>query len=136
MFIDDFFLLCILDNFSRVTDLCIKTNLVLNFEKCHFMVHEGIVLGHLVSSRGIEVDKAKIDVITSLPYPASVREVHSFLGHAGFYRRFIQDFNKIVLPSSNILQKNVDFVLNQIESFPLSSCVIRLTMHLGMFCHR
>ena len=54
MFIDDFFLLCILDNFSRVTDLCIKTNLVLNFEKCHFMVHEGIVLVHLVSSRGIE----------------------------------------------------------------------------------
>ena len=98
--------------------------------------HKGIVLGYLVSSRGIEVDKAKIDVITSLPYPASVREVHSFLGHAGFYRRFIQDFNKIVLPSSNILQKNVDFVLNQIESFPLSSCVIRLTMHLGMFCHR
>ena len=48
------------------------------------MVHEGIVLGHLVSSRGIEVDKAKIDVITSLPYVASMQEVRSFLGHASF----------------------------------------------------
>ncbi|RDX73863.1 Retrovirus-related Pol polyprotein from transposon 17.6, partial [Mucuna pruriens] len=58
----------------------------MNFEKCHFMVIEGIVLGHLVSSRGIEVEKAKVDIITSLPNPASVRDVRSFLGHAGFYR--------------------------------------------------
>jgi len=63
-----------------------ETNLVLNFEKCHFMVHGGIVLGHSVSSRGIEVDKAKIDVITSLPYDASVREVRSFLRHPSFTR--------------------------------------------------
>jgi len=62
-----------LDSLSRVLDQCIETNLVLNLEKCHLMVHKGIVLGHLVSSRGIEVDKAKIDVITSLPYPTFVR---------------------------------------------------------------
>ena len=78
-----------LDSLFRVLDQCIEANLVLNFEKCHFMVHEGIVLGHLVSSRGIEVDKAKIDVITSLPYPTSMWEVHSFLGHAGFCRRLM-----------------------------------------------
>jgi len=78
-----------LDSLSRVLDRCIETNLVLNFEKCHFMVHEGIVLGRLVSSRGIEVDKAKIDVITSFPYLAFVRDIRSFLGHVGFYRRFI-----------------------------------------------
>ena len=77
------------------------------------MVHEGIVSGHLVSSRGIKVDKAKIDVTTSLPYPVSVREVCSFLGHAGFYRRFIQDFSKIVLPLPKLLQKDVDFVLDK-----------------------
>eukprot|EP00256_Glycine_max_P051109 XP_006606981.1 uncharacterized protein LOC102663453 [Glycine max] len=98
---------------SRFLDRCIETNLVLNFERCHFMVHQGIVLGHLVSSRGIEVDKAKIDAITSHPYPASMWEVHSFLGHVGFYRRFIQDFSKIALPLSKHLQKDVDFVLDQ-----------------------
>ncbi|RDX86912.1 hypothetical protein CR513_31693, partial [Mucuna pruriens] len=59
------------------------SNLVLNIEKCHFMVTEGIILGHLVSARGIKVDKAKIDVISSLSNPASMWEVHSFLGHAG-----------------------------------------------------
>ena len=72
-----------------------------------------LVLEHLVSSRGIEVDKAKIDVITSLHYPTSVREVHSFLGHADFYKRFIQDFSKIALPLSHLLHKDVDFVLDQ-----------------------
>ncbi|RDX76042.1 Retrovirus-related Pol polyprotein from transposon opus, partial [Mucuna pruriens] len=77
------------------------TNLVLNFEKCHFMVTEGIVLGHLVSNRGIEVDKSKIDIITSLPNPTSVREVRSFLGRAGFYRRFTKNFSKIALPLPN-----------------------------------
>jgi len=61
-----------LDSLSRVLDRCIETNLVLNIEKCHFMVHEGIVSGHLVSSRGIEVNKTNIDAITSIPYPASV----------------------------------------------------------------
>ena len=77
------------------------------------MVHEGIVLGNLVSSRRIEVDKAKINVITYLPYPVSMREVHAFLRHASFYRRFIQDFSKIVLPLYKLLQKGVDFVLDQ-----------------------
>ena len=76
------------------------------------MIHEGIILGHLVSSRGIKVDKAKIDVIASLPYPASVQEAYSFLGHVGFYRRFIQDFNKIALPLSKLFQKDVDFMFD------------------------
>ncbi|RDX87028.1 Retrovirus-related Pol polyprotein, partial [Mucuna pruriens] len=87
VFMDDFtvyaesFNIC-LNNLSKVLKRYTDTNLVLNFEKCHFMVIEGIVLGHLVSNRGIEVDKAKIDVITSLPNPTFVREVRSFLGHA------------------------------------------------------
>ncbi|RDY05960.1 Retrovirus-related Pol polyprotein, partial [Mucuna pruriens] len=70
------------------------------------MVTDTIVLGHLVSNRGIEADKSKIDIITSLPNPAFVREVHSFLGHAGFYRRFIKNFSKIALPLSKLLQKD------------------------------
>ncbi|RDX91834.1 Retrovirus-related Pol polyprotein, partial [Mucuna pruriens] len=98
---------------------CIDTNLVLNFEKLHFMLTEGIVLGHLVSNRGIEVDKSKIDIISSLPNPASVREVRSFLGHIGFYRRFIKNFSKLALPLSRLLQKDVDFNFDQpcIEAF-------------------
>ncbi|RDY08773.1 Retrovirus-related Pol polyprotein, partial [Mucuna pruriens] len=86
VFMDDFtvyaesFEAC-LDNLSKVLCRFIDSNLVLNFEKCHFMVTEGIILGHLVSTKGIKVDKAKIDVISSFPNPASVWEVRSFLGH-------------------------------------------------------
>ncbi|KAL0433110.1 UNVERIFIED_CONTAM: Transposon Ty3-G Gag-Pol polyprotein [Sesamum latifolium] len=71
---------------------------------------QGIILGHIVSFRGIEVDKAKVDLIVNLPYPTSVRKIRSFLGHAGFYRRFIKDFAKIAQPLSLLLQKEVNFV--------------------------
>ncbi|KAK4394021.1 Retrovirus-related Pol polyprotein from transposon opus [Sesamum angolense] len=73
---------------------------------------QGIVLGHVISSRGIEVDKAKVDLIVNLPYPTSVREIRSFLGHAGFYRRFIKDFAKIAQPLSRLLQKDANFVFS------------------------
>lgn len=92
-----------LDNLTKILKRCMETNLVLNYEKCHFMVTEGIVLGHVISSRGIEVDKEKVDLILSLPYPTNVREVRAFLGHAGFYHRFIKDFSKIALPLSKLL---------------------------------
>jgi hypothetical protein len=65
---------------------CKEKNLVLNWEKCHFMVKQGIVLGHVISQRRIEVDKAKVDLISNLPPPRTVKDVRSFLGHAGFYR--------------------------------------------------
>ncbi|RDX76761.1 Retrovirus-related Pol polyprotein from transposon opus, partial [Mucuna pruriens] len=113
VFIDDFtvyadtFCAC-LGNLARVLKRCIETDLVLNFEKCYFMIIEGIVLGHLVSSRGIKVDKAKINIITSLPNPASMREVRSFLGHAGFYRCFIKNFGTIKNP---LINEQLDFPL-------------------------
>ena len=80
-------------NLETILHGCIEKNLVLNWEKCHFMVSQAIVLGHIISEKGIEVDKAKVDLISKLPPPTNVKTVRQFLGHAGFYRRFIQDFS-------------------------------------------
>ncbi|RVW21502.1 Retrovirus-related Pol polyprotein from transposon 297 [Vitis vinifera] len=73
-------------NLEAVLNRCIEKDLVLNWEKCHFMVHQGIVLGHIISEKGIEVDKAKVELIVKLPSPTTVKGVRQFLGHAGFYR--------------------------------------------------
>ncbi|GKB78712.1 reverse transcriptase domain-containing protein [Tanacetum coccineum] len=98
---------------------CEDTNLVLNWEKCHFMVKECIVLGHKISKSGIKVDKAKVDVIAKLPHPTSVKGIRIFLGHVGFYRRFIQDFSKITWPMTHLLEKDTPFIFSKecIESF-------------------
>ncbi|GJY14960.1 reverse transcriptase domain-containing protein [Tanacetum coccineum] len=77
------------------------------------MVKEGIVLGHKISKKGIEVDKAKIDVISKLPHPTTVKGIRSFLGHAGFYRRFIKDFQKISRPMTHLLEKNTPFIFSE-----------------------
>ncbi|KAK1651191.1 hypothetical protein QYE76_068996 [Lolium multiflorum] len=101
-----------LRNLDKVLQRCEETNLVLNWEKCHFMVNEGIVLGHKISERGIEVDRAKVEAIEKMPYPRDVKGIRSVLGHAGFYRRFIKDFSKISKPLTNLLQKDVPFVFD------------------------
>ena len=108
-----------LENLERVLERCVKVNLVLNWEKCHFMVQEGIVLGHIISKRGIEVDSAKIEVIENLQPPKTVREIRSFLGHAGFYRRFIKDFSKITKPLTELLMKDAEFIFDEkcLEAF-------------------
>nr|GEX84194.1 reverse transcriptase domain-containing protein [Tanacetum cinerariifolium] len=88
-------------------------------EKSYFMVKEGIVLGHKISRNEIEVDKAKVDVIAKLPHPTTVKGVRSFLGHAGFYHRFIQDFSKIARPMTRLLEKDTPFIFSKkcIEAF-------------------
>ncbi|KAF8092696.1 hypothetical protein N665_0403s0004 [Sinapis alba] len=83
------------------------------------MVNSGIVLGHKVSAAGIEVDKENIEVMTGLLPPANVKDVRSFLGHTGFYRRFIKDYNKIARPLTALLCKEVkfDFTPECLEDF-------------------
>nr|GEU50268.1 reverse transcriptase domain-containing protein [Tanacetum cinerariifolium] len=102
-----------LSHLERILKSYEDTNLYLNWEKSHFMVKEGIVLGHKISKQGIEVDKAKVDVISKLPHPTIVKGIRSFLGHAGFYRRFIKDFSKIARPMTRILEKNTLFIFYQ-----------------------
>ena len=83
------------------------------------MVNEGIVLGHKISERGIEVDKAKVDAIEKMPCPKDIKGIRSFLGHAGFYRRFIKDFSKISRRLTSLLQKDAPFVFDDdcLEAF-------------------
>ena len=83
------------------------------------MVQAGIMLGHKISAQGIEVDKAKIDVIENLPPPVNAKGIRSFLGHAGFCRRFIKDFSKIAKPLSSLLNKDTIFKLDEecLEAF-------------------
>ena len=111
VFMDDFSLFgdsfdeC-LHRLDLVLKRCIECNLTLSWEKSHDMVREGIVLGHVFSDRGIEVDKAKLEIIEKLPPPTCVKELQSCLGHVGFHRRFIKDFSKIAKPLSNLLAKD------------------------------
>ncbi|GJS73277.1 hypothetical protein Tco_0706118 [Tanacetum coccineum] len=98
-----------LKNLNKMLQRCKDANLVLNWEKCHFMVKEEIMLGHKVSGVGLEVDKAKIDVISKLPPPTNVKGIRSFLGHDGFYGRFFKDFSKITRPLTKLLEKDTPF---------------------------
>ena len=94
---------------ETVLHRCFEKNLVLNWEKCHFTVNYGIVLGHIIFERGIEVDKAKVELILKFPSPTNVKTVRQLLGHAGFYRRFIRDFSKIAKPLYKLLEKDAKF---------------------------
>nr|GEU87828.1 reverse transcriptase domain-containing protein [Tanacetum cinerariifolium] len=91
--------------------------------KIHDVIKKEIIklldAGHKISKSGIEVDRAKVDVITKLPHPTTVKGVRSFLGHVGFYRRFIQDFSKIARPMTHLLEKETPFIFSKegIEAF-------------------
>ena len=150
IFMDDFSIFsstfdACLEKLKNILQICIENNLVLSWEKSHF-----IVLGHRVSKHGLEVDKAKIEVIKQLPLPNNLKRLKGFLGHMGFYRRFIKDFAKNSKNLTNLLSKDVNFIMNddafkafnlikdslmqapvckhQIRIFLLSLCAMYLTL--------
>ena len=114
IFMDDFsvygssFEHCV-ENLESVLQRCQDKNLALNWEKCHFMMTEGIVLGHKIYAARLEVDQAKVSIIKTLMPPTTVKGIRSFLGDVGFYRRFIKDFSKISRPFCRLLEKNANF---------------------------
>ena len=99
--------------FKESIEKCKEKNLVLNWEKCHFMVTQGIMLGHIVSREGIEVHQEKVELISNLPIPKCVKDIRYFLSHVGFDRRFIRDFSAIARPLCNLLAKDVAFEWSQ-----------------------
>ena len=124
IFVDDFSIFrssfrdC-LKNLITVLQRCKEKNLALNWEKCHFMVKEGIVLWHKISATGLEVDQAKILVIITLLPPSNVKGVRGFLGHTSFYIRFIKVFSKIAKPLCRLLEKGEVFEFSKecLEAF-------------------
>nr|GFB04104.1 reverse transcriptase domain-containing protein [Tanacetum cinerariifolium] len=105
VFMDDFFVFgnsfqSCLSHLEKMLKRCEDTNLCLNWEKSHFMVKEGIVLGHKISKKGIEVDKAKVDFISKLPHPTTIKGIRSFLGHAA-------------RPMTRLLKKDTPFIFSQ-----------------------
>ena len=95
-----------LAHLTKILKVCVRKRLVMSWEISHFMVREGVVLRHLVWGKGLEVDKAKIEVIQNLPLQATLRDLRSFLRHVGFYCRFIRDFAKVSKPLTTLLCKD------------------------------
>ena len=102
-----------LAHLTKILEVCVTKRLVLSWEKSHFMVRQGVVLGHIVSGEGLEVDNAKIEVIQNLSLPGTVRDLRSFLVQVGFYKRFIQDFAKVSKPLTTLLCKDKDFIIDE-----------------------
>nr|GEX39969.1 reverse transcriptase domain-containing protein [Tanacetum cinerariifolium] len=129
VFMDDFsvfgnsFSTC-LTNLEKMLKRCEDTKLALNWEKSHFMVKEGIVLGHKISKKGIEVDKAKIEVILKLPHPTTVKGIHNFLGHAGFYQEHfpkVQSQRRVNPKIYDVIKKEVEKLLDIGLIYPISN---------------
>ena len=136
IFMDDFtvygssFEQC-LNNLETVLQRCKDKQLALNWEKCHFMVTEGIVLGHKISATGLEVDQSKISIIKTLAPPTTVKGIRSFLGHAGFYRRFIKDFSKIDDHYADYWRRTQSLILMTPARLPLKKSKADWFKHLS-----
>ena len=118
IFMDDFSLFgssfekC-LENLEIVLQRCQDKNLALNWEKCHVIVTKGIVLGYKIFAAGLEAHQVKVSIIKTLLPPTTVKEIRSFVGHAGFYNRFIKDFSKISRPLCRLLENDAKFYFDE-----------------------
>ena len=98
---------------EKVLTVLREQKLYAKFSKCEFWLREVAFLGHVVSSKGVMVDPSKVEAVSSWPRPTSVTEIRSFLGLAGYYRRFVQDFSKIASALTRLTKKGVDFVWSE-----------------------
>ena len=103
-----------LENLETVPQRYQDKNLALNWEKCHFMVTKGIVLGHKIYAARLEVDQAKVSIIKTILPPTTFKGIRIFLGQAGFYRRFIKDFSKFSRPLCRLLKKDAKFDFDEL----------------------
>ena len=92
-----------------ILELLRKEQLYAKFSKCEFWLKEVQFLGHIVNQQGIQVDPAKIEAVKSWNTPTTPTEVRSFLGLAGYYRRFISNFSRIALPLTALTHKGKPF---------------------------
>ena len=97
------------------------------FSKCEFWLTEVRFLGHVVSASSVSVDPKKVDVVMSWERPKSVFEIRSFLGFAGYYRRFIEDFSKLAAPMTRLTWKKVKFEWNDLYEKEFHELKRRLT---------
>nr|GEY55026.1 reverse transcriptase [Tanacetum cinerariifolium] len=100
------------DHLRTVLQTLQQKKLYAKFSKCEFWLSSVAFLGHIVSAEGITMDPAKVEAITKWPRPTSVTEVHSFLGLAGYYRRFVEGFSRLALPLTKLMRKGEKFVWN------------------------
>nr|GFC75576.1 putative reverse transcriptase domain-containing protein [Tanacetum cinerariifolium] len=101
------------DHLRTVLQILRQEKLYAKFSKCEFWLSSAAFLGHIVSAKGITMDPAKVEAITKWPRPTSVTEVRSFLGLAGYYRRFVEGFSRLALPLTKLMRKGEKFVWNE-----------------------
>jgi len=101
------------EHLQEVLNILRRNQLYGKFSKCEFWLEKVAFLGHIITKEGIEVDPAKVEAVSLWKQPKTVKEIRSFLGLAGYYRRFIKDFSKIAMSLTQLTRKGVHFVWNE-----------------------